>query len=407
MKVYVCYDKPSKTWYARWRSVVDGKKKLNNVRLMHRSDRYHSKADVRKSPEFKAIARQVGDGLTDPKQAKLLLAVAEARGKARPDAADTALVERVVSEDSAANMMLGDFVDQVYFPFAEASLRAKTVKEYHGIWKRNGMAEKTAGLRVSDFRTKHGAAILESITARDVSKTTLQHAKFFLSAVFVLATNKGLCDSNPMEHVLLPKARGSRETYAYDLDEILATLNLPFEAKVKAAIGVAAFAALRESEIAGLHWDDYDGDSITVRRSIDRVNGTPNPPKTIKSAAPVPVVPTLKRLLDAYKATTLGEGAMFPGVRQTYADLDKMAFAGDPTGSGRGGAEVGWMARIQTRGGFEPVFQLGVDELTVQRILRHSKATVTRERYIKVKDERAEQAMATFEAAIASKNEEL
>jgi len=40
-----------------------------------------------------------------------------------------------------------------------------------------------------------------------------------------------------------------------------------------------------------------------VRRSIDRVNGAANPPKTVKSAAPVPVIPTLKRLLDTLKAT--------------------------------------------------------------------------------------------------------
>jgi len=40
----------------------------------------------------------------------------------------------------------------------------------------------------------------------------------------------------------------------------------------------------------------------------------------------------------------------------------------------------------------------------VQRILRHSKVNVTRERYIKVRDERVETAMAAFEAAFAKSN---
>jgi integrase len=53
------------------------------------------------------------------------------------------------------------------------------------------------------------------------------------------------------------------------------------------------------------------------------------------------------------------------------------------------------------RGVASNLFQLGVDELTVQRILRHSKVNVTRERYIKVRDGRIEIAMAAFEEAIA------
>ena len=349
--------------------------------------------------DYTTIARQVGDGITDPKQAKLLLAVAQARGKARPDAADTALVERVVSDDTGKNMLLADFVEKVYLPFAGASLRGKTLREYRSLWTRYGMAEKVAGLRVSDFETHHSREILEAIAAQDVSKATVQHAKFFLSGVFVLAPNKGMCKVNPMREVKLPEARGARETYAYSLDEIKAILALEFDAKTKAAIATAAFAALRESEIAGLHWDDYDGTEITVRRSIDRVTGEPNPPKTTKSAAPVPVIPTLKRLLDAYKAEIATAEVMFPGIRQNYVDLDKMALRViRPILKAAGIPWHGWHAF--RRGVASNLFQLGVDELTVQRVLRHSKVTVTRERYIKVRDERAEQAMAQFEAAI-------
>src|SRR5215469_1877752 len=195
MKVYPCFDKPSKTWYAKWR---DENGKLKSMRLAHRSDRLRSKKDVRESSEFKAIERQVGGGFTDPTQAKLLLAVARVRGKTKPDSSDKALVERVVSDDTGRNMLLADFVETIYLPFAEASLRGKTVREYRSLWTRYGMAEKVAGLRVSDFETHHGRGILEAIAAQDVSKTTVQHAKFFLSGVFVLAANKGLCKTNPM-----------------------------------------------------------------------------------------------------------------------------------------------------------------------------------------------------------------
>jgi len=38
--------------------------------------------------------------------------------------------------------------------------------------------------------------------------------------------------------------------------------------------------------------------------------------------------------------------------------------------------------------------------MTVQRVLRHSKVQVTRERYIKVRDEKLDNAMAQLDAAI-------
>jgi len=390
----------TRLFYARWtESLPDGTRKFHTVPLVRYGDQYRSKGDVEQSPEYKAVVQQVMNGDVDSKHARLLLAVAQARGKAQPDADDTALVRRVTADDAAANTLLADFVEKAFFPDAEARLRAKTVREYRSIWTRYGMAEKTSALRVSDFKPYHGRAILEAIAAQGIRKATLQHAKFLLSAVFVLAVNKGLVDTNPMREAKLPEARGAQETYAYDLAEIKAILALPFDAKTQALIGVAAFAALRESEITGLHWSDYSGDEITVQRSIDRITGEANPPKTAKSAATVPVIPTLKRLLDAYKAS-MGDDVMFPGVKRAYIDLDKLALRViRPALKAAGIPWYGWHAF--RRGVASNLFQLGVDELTVQRILRHSKVLVTREHYIKVRDERAEQAMAAFEAAIS------
>ena len=99
----------------------------------------------------------------------------------------------------------------------------------------------------------------------------------------------------------------------------------------------------------------------------------------------------------------LPDSPVFPGVRQKYADLDKMALRViRPVLRAAGIQWRGWHAF--RRGVASNLFQLGVDELTVQRILRHSKVNVTRERYIKVRDERVETAMAAFEQAIAKSN---
>ncbi len=342
----------------------------------------------------------------------MLLAVAEARGNAKPNASDAAIVKRVVSDDAAGDTLLTTFVETVFFAHIETRLRAKTVREYKSIWTRYRLAEKVSGLRVCDFRTKHGSEILKSIAAEhNVSKATLQHVKFMLSGIFVLAKNEGLYDGlNPMQDVMLPEAKGTRETGAYTIDEILSMLRLPFDDMTKAAIGIASFAALRESEIAGLQWSDYDGTDITVLRSIDRVTGKPNPPKTPKSAASVPVIAPLKRLLDAHKATAalgpdgqpMPEAPIFPGIRQKYADLDKLAL--------RVIRPVLESSRLQWRGWHSfrrstasNLYALGADDLTVQRVLRHAKVTVTREHYIKIRDEKMDIAMLKFEDEIERK----
>ncbi len=182
------------------------------------------------------------------------------------------------------------------------------------------------------------------------------------------------------------------------------------KSRTKAIIGVAGFAGLRESAIAGLQWGDYDGTDISVRRSIDRVTGKANPPKTAKSAAPVPVIEALRKLLEAHKATVpLGpdgkprpDAWMFTGVRQETCDLDKLALRIiRPVLESAGIQWHGWHAF--RRGIASNLFALGCDDLTVQRILRHSKVIVTREHYIRVRDERVEAAMTKFEQAVAEK----
>jgi len=411
--VTITYDKKSRCFFARWRETqADGSVKFRAVRLMKRSDRFHSKKDVRNSEQYKALIAQLHGGNEDPTRMKLLLAVAEARGRSKPDEQDVALVERAMCDDSANSVLLADFVESVYWPHVESSIRAKTLREYKSIWSRYGIASKVQGLRVRDFRTMHGAEILQIIaTNAQISKATLQRVKFLLSGIFVLAMNKGLCDSNPMTGVMLPAARGSRETHAYTLDEILAMLRLPFDAATKAAIGLAAFAGLRESEIAGLQWSDDTGETIAVMRSIDRVTGLPNPPKTAKSAAPVPIIPTLRTLLDALKATAalgpdgqpMPEAPMFLGIRQKYMDLDKLALRViRPAIESAGLTWSGWHSF--RRATASNLFQIGVDDVTVQRVLRHSKVNVTREHYIKIRDEKVETAMAQLENAIVKSN---
>jgi len=55
------------------------------------------------------------------------------------------------------------------------------------------------------------------------------------------------------------------------------------------------------------------------------------------------------------------------------------------------------------RGIASELFASGASDLDVQRVLRHSKVIVTRESYIKIRDQRVEKAMRTLERKVVGR----
>ncbi len=216
-----------------------------------------------------------------------------------------------------------------------------------------------------EFRTVDASRMLRAIAKKkDLTKTTLQHIKSVLSTVFVYAKNEGAFDgTNPVDRVLIPMlAREPGQTHAYDLDQVLQILNLlPLLAKTLVAI--AAFAGLRQGELRGLDWTDYTGSELAINRSIWM--SVVNLPKTRASRDTVPVIPALAEILDKYR---------------THLPW------------------YGWHAF--RRGLASNLYALGAQDKVVQRILRHSKPHVTRERYIKVFDRTVLEAVEKVQARI-------
>lgn len=61
---------------------------------------------------------------------------------------------------------------------------------------------------------------------------------------------------------------------------------------------MAAFTGLRQAELRGLQWRDFQGDRLSVERTVWRTRQ--NLPKTESSENTVPVLPVLKAILDSY-----------------------------------------------------------------------------------------------------------
>jgi integrase len=299
-----------------------------------------------------------------------------------------------------SSMTLSQFVESAYLPWVEAERRASTNKGYREIWK-NHIRERVGQIRLREFRTVHVSKLLRTIADEyDLTKTTLQHIKSVLSGVFTYAKNEGAYDGfNPVQGAMIPgKARDPEETYAYNLVQILRILQI-LPLLPKAAVAIASLAGLREGELCGLEWPDYKGEVLAVNRSVWK--GVVNRPKTRTSQQPVPVIPKLAKLLNEYRAS-MGNpptGAMFHNGSGECMDMDKLARRViRPAVEAIGLPWFGWHGF--RRGIASNLYELGANEKIVQRILRHAKPHVTKDRYIKAFDPAVLEAMERMQATV-------
>jgi integrase len=199
-----------------------------------------------------------------------------------------------------ATQSLGQFVENVYLVNLETQKRASTAKGYRARWA-SQLKPRCESCRLRDFRTSDAQRILSDIARENptLRRSTLHHLRSLLSAIFKHAIQQGYLNGpNPIREVGIPTAPEGEETYAYSLEEELRML-LYLPQPAYAIVAPAAFSGLRRSELAGALWENYEGNELMVTRSI--WEGHVNEPKTRRSKAPVPVIPALARILNAYR----------------------------------------------------------------------------------------------------------
>jgi integrase len=259
-----------------------------------------------------------------------------------------------------------------------------TYSGYKTIYDVHIEARPEANSRLWEFSTVEVQSLLHAIAAaKSLTGMTLKHIKAFLSGVFRQAIEMGYYrGANPVHEARLPwKARPSADTYAYSLEEIhtaLPRLALP----ARTAFAIGAFAGLRKSEIQGLEWEDIEQDRLWVRRSV--VLGRENEPKSKASRAWVPIIPPLRAVLDEYRPED-ATGRLFQ-VSLGYVAKHQFKSAGLHHGF-----------HAARRGLASNLFDLGIDDLTVSRILRHQGVQVTRQNYIQLRDARLDDAMSRLQ----------
>jgi integrase len=126
-----------------------------------------------------------------------------------------------------------------------------------------------------------------------------------------------------------------------------------------------------------------------------------NGPKTRASAQAVPVIRQLAEILNAYRLSmgNPSTGLMFHSGGGEPMDLNKLGQRSvRPAVEALGLEWYGWHAC--RRGIASNLYELGANDKIVQRILRHAKPHVTKERYIKAFEPAVLAAMKTLETTL-------
>jgi integrase len=326
-----------------------------------------------------------------------------------------------------ATQTIGEFAESEFFPSLEKDLRQSTRKGYRARWE-SQLRPRCGDVRLRDFNVLSAQRVMDNVIRQKpkMKRSSLVHLKNLLSLIFDEALRLGYADAskgNPAKLIKVPRhAPEGEETHAYglrDVETMLAILPEP----AATVCAVAAFAGLRRSELRGVRWEDYNGERIMVMRSV--WEGFTNDPKTKRSKAAVPVIPRLQAILAAHKLACGNpvSGPMFANGKGKPANLNntlnreilpvlnrcgvcrksKLSHTAGSHEYVRDGSLPEWHGFHSFRRGLATtLYSLDVDDLMIQKILRHQDVSVTRERYIKTVPEQSVSAMGKLEAALCA-----
>jgi integrase len=306
---------------------------------------------------------------------------------------------------AATGCTIGEFVEQTYFPDLAAPglyyCEPPTRKTYRDNWK-NHLHPLIANERMRTFtpaKTEPVMARIAEKTANKLAHSTYANIKVTFSAIFTHAIRRGVVQHNPVSSVSIPKGKPSETTVrAYSLDEIFQHMRL-FDDDAKAIIATVAFAGLRGEELRGLWSSDDRGDYLEIRRtvwkSIVREHGKTEDSGSELAPAEIPIIPLLRKILDKVEHKS---GWLFRNTEGGFVDLNNVAYRiVRPALKAARLKWHGWHA--YRRGLASKLKELGVDDMVIQRIMRHKDVSTTRNNYIKVRDEGVAAAMRQLENA--------
>lgn len=158
--------------------------------------------------------------------------------------------------------LLGEYTERILFP----GLAKGTADNYRGLLE-NHISPVIGTLGLSEITSGKIMDVYNSVRLQGVSQSPLEGMKRILGGAFEYARVKGYVITNPMDEIRFPKSISKpSEKSAYTPQQIqLMAESLPATNDRKLPFLIAAHTGMRESEIAGLTWDDVDMEHQVIR----------------------------------------------------------------------------------------------------------------------------------------------
>jgi integrase len=170
-----------------------------------------------------------------------------------------------------------------------------------------------------------GTRFLRSLTSTQ-GKTTLKHVKALGGSLFGYACQEGILKFNPFLGVKLPDdAIESKETKHYTMEQAEDMISaLVDHVDCQLILALSCFLGLRPGETAALRWEDFDAESIHIRRSV--VCGIVGTPKTLEPVASLPLIDQARVPLELWrmKSGNPTSGWVFSSRNDTPIDLHNL-----------------------------------------------------------------------------------
>lgn len=296
------------------------------------------------------------------------------------------------------------------------TIEERTWKNYRPHY--TAILDEYGDLPFSQVEAADVAADLARAKARGLSASVVNSRRSIWRMIYDHAVVSGVTRHNPINSVRLPKGlhRGKRQAPTEaQMKKILGGLEAPF--------GLFPFlllcTGLRKSEALALGWSDVDlkEDVIHVTKSLDYTDGSKpkfKSPKTDAGTRDVPIIGILHDALQKARKTADSVllfpappssrggkgGGLMPDRAYDGAWARYCAAVGltDPST----GKQV-LTAHNLRHGTATLFFELGVDELTAQRILGHSRVEITREIYTELREKQQSKSVSRFDRGMSAK----
>jgi integrase len=232
------------------------------------------------------------------------------------------------------DMTVVKFWETHYLPYIEAIVpltgmtrrKPSTTRGFKQIWNQH-LRNHFSTTTLKDYEPSMGKRLLRSLTATQ-GKTTLKHIKALAGSIFGFAVDEEFIKVNPWHDVKIPDdAIESAATAHYTLSEVeIIISSLVDHVDCQLVLALACFLGLRPGELAALKWEDFDIDTVTIRRSV--VRGIVGTPKTLESLATLPLPAQVIVPLELWrrKCSESGDpsGYVFNSRENTPVDLHNM-----------------------------------------------------------------------------------